>query len=512
MKKVTTHFNLIFLILYIGGSYSLTAQTKTVSLGGLGDDKIYDMVSHNGLNYILGDFPIGTDTIFNVADSAYALSCIRASIIVLDDSFNLKDYYCILDSANNAPSALFAGKLAIDSITNSLYLCGTSGSTVKFGNDIISNNNNNVVFPFFVRFDLQLNPIWARTSYCNYSWNYYDSEITSLTIDNEGKPWAFISIQGAAQDICYNNDTIHSFGKIYADSIGQVYVSKSLFYQSLIPLNLLFTSIAIDSNRIIETYNDNTLSVLQIIDSKVDTVVWKKPITNDLIRKTAVDLNNRFLYTLSDGGILRKYNMYDGSLVYQQTITTANSAKGIALTKDGSKVYVSGISTSNIHKIYALAAQTGSLIDSIIWGHNSFSNNFGTIGISSFLIENDKLKSVYTGSTRFVTFGTDSLNEYHNDEGIFSIIDLYSLLTTIGTHKEQRQSISVYPNPTTGILNINSTEPITGLRCFDIQGRVVPIVHLNGFSQISLPPNLNKGVYFLEINFKDKKEIVKIIR
>lgn len=510
MKKFYKTTTLLLLIL-IGCSSLLTAQTKTISFGGQGNDKVFDMVSHDGLNYILGEFPIGVDSLLNIANSVSLVNCYLPTIIVFDDNFNLVNYYCILDSANNQPIGLFSGKLAIDTITKSLYLCGTTGNTSRFGNDIVSNNNHNIVFPFLVRFDLLLNPIWARTSDCNYPWKLNSSTVNTLTIDDEGKPWASISAQGSSETLCFNNDSIYQNGKIYSDSIGNLTISKSFYSSSTLATNFSVTSIRIDSNRIIETYDDNTQSTLQMIDSREDTIIWRKISAKNSIRKTTVDLINRYFYSISDGGVLRKYRINNGSLVFQRTISTINSAEGITLLKDGSKIYISGISSINIHRIYALESITGNIIDSVTWGYNSFSNNFGTIQLHSFQVENNKLKSTYSGSTRFVTFGTDTLNEYRNDEGIFSIVDLTTLLTSTPNQSNNKQSIIVYPNPTFGIININSEEQITNLQCFDIQGRIIPLHSLNGFKQIGLPSNLNKGVYFLEISIKDKKEVVKII-
>lgn len=71
--------------------------------------------------------------------------------------------------------------------------------------------------------------------------------------------------------------------------------------------------------------------------------------------------------------------------------------------------------------------------------------------------------------------------------------------------------VSVYPNPTSGLLTINSRSTIKTLELFDIQGRQVQSFSISEANTIDIS-NVSKGVYFLDIKTNSGTAVKKIIK
>ena len=72
-------------------------------------------------------------------------------------------------------------------------------------------------------------------------------------------------------------------------------------------------------------------------------------------------------------------------------------------------------------------------------------------------------------------------------------------------------TVSVYPNPTSGQLFIDSIDPIGSLELYDIQGRKVQEFTISEEHTIDLT-NISKGIYFLRIQTDKGIEIEKLIK
>lgn len=503
MKRLITLS--LFILIYLF-SFSIIAQTKTVSFGGVNDDDVYDVIRHNGLNYILGKFP--TQSLFYINDSLTTLSCPEPSIVVLDDSFNLVNYYCILDSNGTTYQPIEGGKLAFDSISNTIYLAGTTSNKLKFGSDYIDIEVG-YPSPFIVQFDLQLTPLWARTTYCSFPANYRNVIVEDLIIDSEGKPWFSMTVTGGAELVCFGNDSIYKIGRVYRDTLGFLRTSKSQFPS--LNGNDLYTMNAIDSNRIIEVHSNLIPQTLQMVDSKMDTVIWKKIITSNVVRFTAVDFATRYLYTLSDGGTLSKYTLDDGNLIFQTTIPTLVSPLGLSIKDDGSKVYAFG-QQNFFNRIHVLDDQ-GTVLETKVWGIEPFNNDSRIIQTKAFDVFKNHLTIYSRRRANGIYFGTDTFasNLYRN-QIFFSKFDITNVLTSNkDVMKSKLVSIAIYPNPTVGIINIESSSPVIEIRCYDLHGKLIDLEIIGDFQQLNLPASAPKGIYFLEIITENQREIKKVM-
>jgi hypothetical protein len=65
---------------------------------------------------------------------------------------------------------------------------------------------------------------------------------------------------------------------------------------------------------------------------------------------------------------------------------------------------------------------------------------------------------------------------------------------------------SVYPNPSTGLFNIQSEELINTVEVFDISGKVILTKNSNGISSLDLN-QFKTGFYFVKVNGASIKKI-----
>lgn len=73
-------------------------------------------------------------------------------------------------------------------------------------------------------------------------------------------------------------------------------------------------------------------------------------------------------------------------------------------------------------------------------------------------------------------------------------------------------SVTVYPNPTTGNVNINSNFNIKSIELYDIQGRILETSFENSNTIKFDISEKQNGIYFLKVNTENGSKIVKIIK
>jgi pectate lyase len=75
----------------------------------------------------------------------------------------------------------------------------------------------------------------------------------------------------------------------------------------------------------------------------------------------------------------------------------------------------------------------------------------------------------------------------------------------------EENKITIYPNPASGKVYIQSTEIIKNIRLFTIQGYEIPVEKNNDGRSVEFPRTLREGIYFVEIIFKNgNKKLEKI--
>jgi uncharacterized repeat protein (TIGR01451 family) len=76
------------------------------------------------------------------------------------------------------------------------------------------------------------------------------------------------------------------------------------------------------------------------------------------------------------------------------------------------------------------------------------------------------------------------------------------------------KTVSIFPNPTSEILNINAQTPISKVSLYDLNGRLLKEEQINGnLMQHQLDvQNLSNGIYFVEIDSGDKSVSKKFVK
>ena len=87
----------------------------------------------------------------------------------------------------------------------------------------------------------------------------------------------------------------------------------------------------------------------------------------------------------------------------------------------------------------------------------------------------------------------------------------YENMTIIGIEENQLNNLNIYPNPTKGLIFIESkTETIIGITVFDVLGKKV--LQLNGYIQQLDVSTLQSGMYFLRVKTDSGELVKKIIK
>ncbi len=122
------------------------------------------------------------------------------------------------------------------------------------------------------------------------------------------------------------------------------------------------------------------------------------------------------------------------------------------------------------------------------------------------------LNSLNIISARGATASTN-LAFHQNNRG-FTVLQ-FSDVTSVENFATLDSRISLYPNPTSDILNVylNKPEVIKAIRIFDQSGRVVGNIPANGIIEFTSVPvsHLSTGAYFLEINSDNDKALKRFI-
>jgi hypothetical protein len=91
------------------------------------------------------------------------------------------------------------------------------------------------------------------------------------------------------------------------------------------------------------------------------------------------------------------------------------------------------------------------------------------------------------------------MEEFVNNEWKNSGLETFyysSLFGNTSTNELTETNINIYPNPSTGVININTNETIENINILDINGKLVH--HQTNNSPIDLSQHA-KGIYFINI-------------
>lgn len=117
-------------------------------------------------------------------------------------------------------------------------------------------------------------------------------------------------------------------------------------------------------------------------------------------------------------------------------------------------------------------------------------------------------KLVYMGFPFETIYNTTKRNSLMND--ILNFFFVNSTVTDITETKKDNFEVSIYPNPSSELLSVNSKEPIIKMQLIDMAGKKVE-EKIEFILDYSIPVNkFDSGVYFLKIYFQKNCVIKKI--
>jgi hypothetical protein len=116
----------------------------------------------------------------------------------------------------------------------------------------------------------------------------------------------------------------------------------------------------------------------------------------------------------------------------------------------------------------------------------------------------------FLGKKIYVTFRHHQSNNVNSTGVLF--VDNVSIKTTLSLSKQNDQELlSVFPNPTNGILNLKGHKKIDRIEVIDILGKIVMKVEVIKENKINIK-DLNSGLYVVKIFSDHKINTIKVVK
>ena len=120
---------------------------------------------------------------------------------------------------------------------------------------------------------------------------------------------------------------------------------------------------------------------------------------------------------------------------------------------------------------------------------------------------NDFIGVALSDAYLFVVW-SDNRNNNPDKEDIYIDKKSIALLTSINNINYQSSLFNIFPNPTTGIIHINSSnQPVTKVSIFNLYGKLINEYHTSNFSASALP----SGIYYIKIETNTASFTKKLI-
>lgn len=216
------------------------------------------------------------------------------------------------------------------------------------------------------------------------------------------------------------------------------------------------------------------------------------------------------------------HSIEEGQLVYDLKKNPLNAQELAAATSVG--VFISNDSGENWTQIYDESPMNKVEFSPLADGKIVASSHFEDGGLFGYPASDAKTiytknngetwEEIGTGELGFMrATSTDIMFTGENSADVYFLVqDLglvkYTLdLTTLGNEEinSNTSDVTIYPNPTTGILNFNSKSDIQNIALFDLSGRKISEFNSAQINISSLP----KGIYLVKISTKDGKTTTK---
>tara|TARA_B100001996_G_scaffold344831_1_gene300840 strand:- start:1688 stop:3292 length:1605 start_codon:yes stop_codon:yes gene_type:complete len=102
---------------------------------------------------------------------------------------------------------------------------------------------------------------------------------------------------------------------------------------------------------------------------------------------------------------------------------------------------------------------------------------------------------------------TSGFDEFYGNGRINAYEALLEALA-LNISEIEEYKFEIYPNPTSGIINLNNNGEVLNIKIYDINGKIVFENKNYSLQQLNIS-KLNKGIYFMKINNLDAQKIIK---
>jgi len=446
--------------------------------------------------------------------------------------------------------------IATDSDDN-VYVAGYYADTADFdpGEEVYELTANGWEDIFIMKLDVSGNFIWAKS----IGGPDFDG-ITSLTTDSSGNVYATGGFNGTA-DFDPGEDTydLISWGAadifalklnpngdfIWAKNMGGLSQdfgqSVTVDEESSVYITGNFQSPAADFDPGNENYPLNSQGNNDIFMMKLDTsgnFVWAKNIGGDMSdfgAEIIVNAGNVYATGFFDGTL----DFDPGEGVYELTSEGDINSFVIKMDTAGDFIWAKNFRGTNDNYSQSIAVDSEGNVFTSGWFYETidFDPGDGVYELTS-AGEEDVFISKLTASGDFawaISIGGESTDavygiyldetgnlyttgyfygtvDFDQDEGVYEVTssgdaDIFIMKlqgSVLSVNENTFSDIVIYPNPTTGIINLQTKEKISSVSVYNSAGQKVSFKSLNKENTSIDLSNLSSGVYFVEITLGNK--------
>lgn len=239
----------------------------------------------------------------------------------------------------------------------------------------------------------------------------------------------------------------------------------------------------------------------------------------------ASGVENYKLFASENGGSYKQIGMISDTVLYhakpnttyQFYIAAVDSVGNVEIKAAGAEASITTTTPLPV-KMLPLTGKAEGKANKLNWTTVSEINNKGFViersydGRSFTTVGIVATKALNGNSTQTINYEFIDNQPYSQTFYRLKQVDIdgrYSYSNTIEL-KSQIAALSIYPNPASGSIHIETSKKITAINILEITGKSVKKLFpsSNGNYDIS---SLSPGVYFFEINSEDGKETVKVL-
>lgn len=185
----------------------------------------------------------------------------------------------------------------------------------------------------------------------------------------------------------------------------------------------------------------------------------------------------------------------------------------IAIATDGvGNFYTYDIVDDNFYSIdesTGLATLIGPIGFNANFGQDlEWDSNSGVLFMTAFNVDSD------SGELRIVDTSTGSSTFLGFPGGVGDQIAWVSIQneSTLSTEDFNSLSLTVYPNPSKGFLNIQGDRLIQTIDIYDVNGRLIQEAEINNTTTTLDIQNLKEGIYFVNITVPNESKVLRFVK